>query len=617
MRILLVEDDEILIDILQKNLASQNYTIDAVTNGQQGWVYASTYTYDLIILDWCLPKVDGINLCQRFRADGYDMPILLLTTRNSSQDKTQALDAGADDYLCKPFALEELNARIRALLRRYNSNSFPVLTWGDLQLDPCSCQVTYQGNLLLLTNKEYQLLELFMRHSQEVFSIEEIMENLWSSVEYPSEATVRSHLRYLRQKLKQAGLTEDPIETLRGRGYCLKSCPQNDTFRENLLVFPTESQKEEQLEHLATLSHVWEKYQQKKVQQLKTLAETLKQLKKANLSQNQRKKAGLNAHKLAENLNLLGFEEASRLALQLGQLLQGDICPQTEKLLQFETIFHNLSWQLKTEDASSESISSRFRQHCPLVLVIDDDKQFTELFSQQAINEGIRAITTSSLESAQTWLEEMEQNQLPDIVVIQLAFNQWETNLLSQYLSLIAQLHEQIPSIPSIIIADRDQFSERLLVAQKGGTFYLKKPITPTEAISFCHLALKRSSQGKKIMIVDDDIEFLRVLPNLLEPWQFNITTLHDPRQFWDVLEAVEPDLLILGIEMPYFNGIELCQVVRNHRDWYRLPLLHLTCQTDVNIREQAFASGSDDVIHKPIDAKVLAERILHCFHKL
>ncbi len=201
MRILLVDDDEILIDVLQKTLGEKNYNFDAVFNGEHGWTYGSTYNYDLIILDWSLPKLDGISLCKRFRSYGYKMPIILLTARHSNQEKIMGLDAGADDYLCKPFNVEELGARIRALLRRSNFNPVPVLQWGDLQLDTCSCQVTYKGELILLTSKEYQLLELFMSHSKEVFSIEDIIENLWSTVEYPSEATVRSHLRYLRHKL--------------------------------------------------------------------------------------------------------------------------------------------------------------------------------------------------------------------------------------------------------------------------------------------------------------------------------------------------------------------------------------------------------------------------------
>ena len=227
MRILVIDDDKTLIDLLRVSFGEQNYAIDAVEDGEDGWTYVSTYTYDLIILDWSLPKLDGISLCKRFRACGYDTPILLLSARSGSQNKIKGLDAGADDYLSKPFDVEELAARIRALLRRSTSNTTNTLNWGDLHLNSCTGEVTYQEQIILLTAKEYSLLELFLRHNQEVFSIEEIIENLWSSLEYPAKATVRSHLRRLRNQLKLAGLSEDPIETVRGRGYCLKSPPSN------------------------------------------------------------------------------------------------------------------------------------------------------------------------------------------------------------------------------------------------------------------------------------------------------------------------------------------------------------------------------------------------------
>lgn len=222
MRILLVEDDQNLIDLIQRGLAKYNYAIDVVTDNEQGWVYGSTYNYDLIILTWFLPKLDAINLCQRFRHHNYHFPILVLMTRSSSNDRIKLLDAGADGYLCKPINIDELAAHIRALSRRFNSSFCSILSWGALQLDTCSCEVTFKGEPIHLTAKEYGLLELFLRYNYEVLDLEMIMENLWSSVEYPAEATIRSHLRHLRRKLKLAGLPEDFITTLKGRGYCLK-----------------------------------------------------------------------------------------------------------------------------------------------------------------------------------------------------------------------------------------------------------------------------------------------------------------------------------------------------------------------------------------------------------
>lgn len=222
MRILLVENDEVVIQVLTKSLEGQHYVVDAVRDGEAGWRYGSTFNYDLIVLEVMLPQLDGICLCQKLRAEGCTTPILFLAAQNTSAAKVKGLDAGADDYLVKPFDLAELSARIRALLRRGSVNASPNLTWENLLLNPSTCEVTYNSRPLTLTAKEYELLELFLRDSQHVFSVDEILDSLWSSEEFPAEATVRSHIRRLRHKLTAAG-APDLIATVHGRGYYLRS----------------------------------------------------------------------------------------------------------------------------------------------------------------------------------------------------------------------------------------------------------------------------------------------------------------------------------------------------------------------------------------------------------
>ena len=178
MRILLVEDDEILVNLLTKSLNARNYSIDTVGDGIQAWEYLSSIDYDLIIMDVLLPNLDGVSLCRRLRADQNDTPILILTAQNHSQAKVRGLDAGADDYLAKPFDIEELLARIRALLRRRGGDLFPVLQCGGLLLDPAQCSASYEGIPLPLSTKEYALLELFLHNPQHVFSIPEILDSL-------------------------------------------------------------------------------------------------------------------------------------------------------------------------------------------------------------------------------------------------------------------------------------------------------------------------------------------------------------------------------------------------------------------------------------------------------
>ncbi|MEA5554580.1 response regulator transcription factor [Anabaena cylindrica UHCC 0172] len=221
MKFLLVEDDERIAASLAEALTDNNYAIDVAGDGEEGWDFITAFTYDLILLDVMLPKLNGIELCQRLRQRGYGLPVLMLTARDSSTDKVLGLDAGADDYVIKPFDLKELLARIRALLRRGNSPLLTFLEWGGLLLDPANCTVTYKDKLLLMTPKEYQLLELFLRNNGHVLSRHQILDNLWSSIDQPGQDTVKVHIRGIRQKLKAAGAKNDFIETVYGLGYRL------------------------------------------------------------------------------------------------------------------------------------------------------------------------------------------------------------------------------------------------------------------------------------------------------------------------------------------------------------------------------------------------------------
>jgi DNA-binding response OmpR family regulator/HPt (histidine-containing phosphotransfer) domain-containing protein len=619
MRILLVEDDPALIDILSIGLAEQNYAIDVVTDGERGWDYGSTYSYDLIILDWSLPKLDGISLCRRFRDRGDDTPILLLTARNGIQDKIEGLDAGADDYICKPVELEELMARIRALLRRINSNPSPLLTWGDLQLDPRSCEVRYKNKLITLTGKEYALLELFLRHSHEVLSIEEIINSLWSSVEYPSEATVRSHLRRLRNKLKQAGLLQDPIETVQGRGYALKHIKVNEDKSDNL---QNESQQEKRNRHLANLQGIWEKYRERGKQQLITLQETVQAAIEGTLDPDDRRTAVFTAHNLAGNLGMFGFDRASLLAKDLEKLLQQNESDTSQQAVMWQTLLEALHEELNAEEDNTAAIDCCLDRERPLLLIVDDNIPESTQLAITANNEGIETIVFQSPESASNWLLGRSNEQLPALALIKLSPSERDSparvaeyNLVEQIpetFSLIAELKLLVPSVPTIVIAERDRFQDRLQVVRHGGCVYLKQPLTPKQIIASCQQLLQCSPSGKRIAIVDDDEELLRSFPSLLQPWGFKVTTLHDPRQFWDFLPVVHPDLLILDIEMPHLSGIELCQVLRSHPYWCKVPILCLSVRNDSNLRDRVFASGADDLIYKPIVPQQLASRIVN-----
>jgi len=225
MKMLLIEDDERIAESLAEALTDQHYVVDVATDGQVGWEFMETFTYDLILLDLLLPKLDGISLCRQLRSRGQLAPVLMLTALDATSDQVAGLDAGADDYVLKPYKLQELLARIRALLRRGNSTFIPNLECGGLQLNPSAHEATYRNCPLSLTPKEYRLLELFLRRGFHLLTRGAILENLWPFEEPPEEDSIKAHIKRLRQKLKAAGAPNDFIETVYGLGYRLKQYP--------------------------------------------------------------------------------------------------------------------------------------------------------------------------------------------------------------------------------------------------------------------------------------------------------------------------------------------------------------------------------------------------------
>lgn len=220
MKILVVEDDKSVAQAIQLLLSSYNYAVDIAPDGEVGKQMAEVFSYDLVVLDVILPKLDGLSLCRELRIQKQPMPILLLTGQDSSHQKAAALNVGADDYVVKPFDSEELIARIHALLRR-RGGAQPIIEWGHLQLDPENQKVVYGTQTLNLTPKEFAILELLLRHGQRAFSAQEILNHAWDSLEAPGEETVRFHIKALRKKLRDSGAPNDLIKTIYGVGYGL------------------------------------------------------------------------------------------------------------------------------------------------------------------------------------------------------------------------------------------------------------------------------------------------------------------------------------------------------------------------------------------------------------
>jgi two-component system, OmpR family, response regulator len=221
MRILVVEDSVQMSGLLRRGLEEEGYAVDAVPTGEEGVHYAKVAPYDAIVLDVMLPGADGFEVCRRIRAAGGRSPVLMLTARDSVQDRIAGLDAGADDYLTKPFSFQELFARIRALVRRGPSQRPPVLEVGDLTLDPGTHEVRRGEVEVRLTAKEFALLEYFMRHARQVLTRRQLIEHAWDFA-YDGDSNVLDvYVRYLREKIDRP-FARASLETVRGVGYRLR-----------------------------------------------------------------------------------------------------------------------------------------------------------------------------------------------------------------------------------------------------------------------------------------------------------------------------------------------------------------------------------------------------------
>lgn len=220
MKILLIEDDQKAARLLARGLQEEDFAVDTVHSADEGEPMAAARGYDLIVLDWMLPGKDGITLCRELRARGILTPILMLTARDGLGDRIDGLNTGADDYLTKPFAFDELLARIRALLRRSSLARPALLTMADLTLDPQSHAVRRGGMTLDLTPKEYAILELLMRQSGSVVSRPQLAERIWASDLIALDNLMDAHMRNLRRKVDFPGVTR-LIHTVRGQGFRL------------------------------------------------------------------------------------------------------------------------------------------------------------------------------------------------------------------------------------------------------------------------------------------------------------------------------------------------------------------------------------------------------------
>ena len=618
MKILLVEDDEPTAWALEEALSVHHYTVNRAADGQTGLKLATSCDYDLILLDSLIPKLDGITLCRQLRSQGYQKPILLLTAKEANTDVVEGLDAGADDYVIKPYDDSELMARIRALLRRRNPPITSVLRWGELCLNPDSGEVTLGKHLLGLTPKEYKLLELFLHNPRRIFSRSAIIDRLWSPDDSPTENAVTVHIKDLRHKLKASGVSEEMIETVYGLGYRLKAPPQlhhpDSALRTQGSSEGGQASRYKVIEHeqsplnnptkgLASINRVLERFRNTFADQITTLEQVTIALSAGSLSDDLRQSAKQYAHKLAGSLGTFGYPEGSKLARQIEYLLMDEARLGQEEELRLTQLVSALRQELTKPPVipSADPIPA-----APVirVLIIDDDIALTERLRTEAVAWGMQIAVATNLTSARLAITQA----LPDVILLDLTF----PNSSEDGLTLLRELVEQFPTLPILAFTGRDNLADRVAVSRLGGRGFLHKPVAPEQVFNAIAQVLPTTQIIEaKVMVVDDDPAALAMLSHLLQPWGLHVTSLDEPQQFWEVLTATAPDLLVLDLEMPIFSGIDLCQVVRQDPQWGNLPILIVTAHTDAKSLQKVFAAGADDFISKPVVGPELVTRVM------
>lgn len=635
MRILLIEDDDLIVESLTKALTDQHYVVDIATDGETGWDFAEAFVYDLILLDVMLPKLDGFSLCQRLRSQGNQTPILLLTAQDASTSKVTGLDAGADDYLAKPFDMPELLARMRALLRRGGASLPPLLEWRNLQLDPSTCEVICNGQSLRLTPKEYELLELFLRNSHRIFSCSALIDHLWSFEEPPTEETVRSHVKGLRQKLKAAGIADDPLETIYGIGYRLKPAEPLAKDRDDdeaagtleLATTPSKSKLSPKAAPNLTRatpvvqsnssgsSQVWQQAKENLDRRVTVVEQATTLLLQDKLSEELRQQAEHEAHKLAGSLGMFGSDAGSRIAKEIEPLLESGTLKQ-EQMTHLSQLVNQLRWELQhiNDGMIAEFLPTaipRVTDERPQLLVIADQAQ-AEALSREAESWGVRSQQVSTLIKARKQVD----RQRPDVVLLDLPNDSQISHpafSLAEALTFLTELNHYSPPIPTVVLTKQEHLMDRVRITRLGARRVLQKPVTAAQTLeTIAHVLEHTRTAAARVLAVDDDPEVLTVLQTLLEPWGIRVSTLDDPLRFLETLTATSPDLVIMDVEMPHINGIELCQVARNDPQWSGLPILFLTVHTDAETMHRVFAAGADDFIHKPIIGPELVTRIFN-----
>jgi DNA-binding response OmpR family regulator/HPt (histidine-containing phosphotransfer) domain-containing protein len=504
LKILLVEDDLHSAEILLQQLAESHYTIDSAVNAKTAWQYIEAYTYDLVILDIMLPDSNGIELCTNLRAAGYTVPVLLLTAKDSTSDRVMGLEAGADDYVVKPYNCQELVARIRALLRRYSDHDTLTqeLTWEQLSLDLKTNIVTYNQKSLHLTQKEYGLLELFLRYPQRVFSRGALLDQVWSAREFPNEEAVTTHIKGLRHKLKAVGMPIDPIETLYGSGYRLKpklveavDLPDVQPVVTTLLP-EKDIPKVDKARAMEIIAKVTKKFIAIFPESIALLRRAAIALDQDDLDADLRYEGYMEAHRLIGSTGSLGFPAGSAIAFEIEQMLKSDFAlaqTHTSMLQQLITDLEASVCATVKPVTSTINIAQTQQHQCDRskVMIVDDDPNVLQILRIVLENWDLEVIT---LQDPQQFWQVLESTS-PDLLILDLIMPDCNGIDLCQSMRT-SPLWKDLPIVFLSAHSDRETIRQ-LFIA--GADDYLSKPIVEADLYTRILSRLERRRRSPKV----------------------------------------------------------------------------------------------------------------------
>lgn len=628
MKIILVEDDPKFGKLIKDYLITESQTFNLVNTGINLHQKLEEESYDILILDVMLPEKNGIDICRELRRKNIEIPILFITALNNQMDKIKAFESGADDYLIKPFDFQELLARIKALVRREkkikpNTN----LTWGNLVMMLEEKKVTYEDKYLHLTPTEYKILEIFLTTPQKVFNIDDIIDKLWDIDTLPTYNTLRTHIKSLRKKLTNIGLTKDFIDTVYGMGYRLKPL-DNKTSKENnnknlslsINDLSPNSQdnnqnqlqlnKDEKLQLL--IKEMWLENKESISEDCDKLLNYIQG--KNDLSMD---KAISIAHNFVGFLGSIGYAESSDISRKIETILKENYhnIKEEKNILKITNLIHQLEKSLFPEGKPKYQKQKQklFSKEKIEILVIDENQKLANNLIMFIENPQVSLNFSHTITSAINYLKE----KTFDVVILE---TQWE-NLCDRENTILNLLTTEKKDTKIIIYTKDDTLENRLYCSKYPISAFLSKNNSLEILWENIESALNQNNSNAivnplyNILIIDDDVRFTKLLKQklIISELPLNVNTICDSETFLDEIKKIKPQLIILDLQMPKINGLDICRIIKKDPLLQSIPVIFLTSNLDSEIIEQFLEAGADDFISKSkIDLELYPRILTH-----